>query len=568
MKELSLQKTSDRRANPRITMVLPITINYKSEGAGQQRVSGSINSISGMGLACHLEKRLPENTSFIYFLIRYKDKDLMHSGRVVWANHETKQYGVRYDETPAWLYPVIPFEYQRPTSDRRVQSRRRNLEGSGPAGERRVSVRRYADLLEEVQKDVEEGVENTKVKCFLRSKSATHTAEIIKNRREWVEEISKVEFNHVAEGSENVEEFCGKIENPIGVAHIPLGVAGPLRINGRYARGTFYIPLATTEGALITSYTLGSNLVTRSGGANVKILKDELRMAPMFVFKSMMEADAFISWIKTHSNKIKQIAEKTSGHLMMTKTSVIQDGRRVILNFHYSTGDAMGMNMAGKATDAVCDYLRSVVKPEEFWLRSNFNANKKVTANNFINGYGKTVIADVTIPRRLLSIMRTTPEEMERYFFRTLLSDTHAVQIGANGHFANALTALYIATGQDVASVATSHVGISTCETTKNGDLYFSAYLSNLLLGTVGGGTGFGTARECLAMMDCFGSGKAKKLAEIVAAVALAGEVSICASIVNGTYVLAHELFGRNRPKDTVSPSPSSIQKDGNGTND
>jgi hydroxymethylglutaryl-CoA reductase (NADPH) len=208
----------------------------------------------------------------------------------------------------------------------------------------------------------------------------------------------------------------------------------------------------------------------------------------------------------------------------------------------------MGMNMTFKATDVACKMIRESVNPSEFWLHSNFYTVKKTTANNFSSGYGKSVMAEVVVPRKVLEIVNTSPEAMERYYLRTLQASAQGILFGMSAHFANAMTAISIACGQDAALVANTHLGTVACEVNDDKDLYFGIFLPSLLAGTVGGGTGFGTGRECLEMMGCYGNGKSKRLAEIIAAVAMAGELSLMISVVNGTYIYAHETFGRNRP--------------------
>jgi len=542
--------SKDRRAGIRYQCAINMELKYRGKDGTYEIIDGIAVTAGTTGIGCQLRQALPLNARFVQLTIHAEAKSIQGSGHIVWRQPGNR-YGLEFEEvndewhrflkdTPS-LIPVTT----RRTAERRIKAHPVTITETP---ERRTVGRRFPDFIQEAPLD--DGLlENPALKTFLRSKAISHTPEIVKARRKWAEEYTSVSLEHIGCFSEEIDDFKGKIENPIGVAHTPLGIAGPLQINGDYARGTFLIPLATMEGALVTSYTLGSHIITRSGGAAVALLKDELRVAPMFVFSRLREARAFVHWIKRHFEKLKQIAESTSGHLTLNDTSSIINGRRVILNFHYRTADAMGMNMACNATEKVCQFIQSTLKPEEFWLRSNFNANKKVSANNFINGYGKTVTGEVTIPRKLITMLRTTPEDMERYFKRTLLANTHAVQIGANGHFANGLTALFIACGQDVATIGNASAGISTCEVTPDGDLYFSVYIPNLLIGTVGGGTAFGTAKECLAALGCFGSGKAQKFAEIAAGVALAGEIGVCASIVNGTYVYAHEIFGKNRPK-------------------
>ncbi len=549
---MKLEKPSHsngRRIATRWAAAFDVLLQPRNGSTGQASISGMTLSVNERGLSCRLNTSWSKEVERVDVEVRADGRSFNHIGEIIWINPEENLCGVRFEKTdPQWQEFVNPAKVAgrfSPMQDRRDVLKKNDTE---PMSER-TSERRYVELIRELE-SVEAGIAGPKVKSFLRSKSTTFTPEIIRERREWLSQLTKTPLWHISQFSENAEEFKGKIESPIGVAHIPMGVAGPLRVKGEHAKGTFFIPLATTEGALITSYTLGSHIITRSGGANVRILKDELRVGPMFVFRSLPEAKTFCRWLDMNFKQVKAVAERTSRHLTLKQLTYVVDGRRVIVNFHYDTGDAMGMNMACNATEMACRKITSIVKPEEYWLRSNFNANKKATANNFVNGYGKTVTADVTIPRKLIALLDTTPEQMQQYFFRTMLSDIHAGMVGANGHFANAIAAIFIACGQDVASVANSHVGISTCEVNKNGDLYFSVYLSNILVGTVGGGTGFGTAKECLHMLGCFGSGKSQKLAEIIAATALAGEIAICASIVNGTYVFAHETFGRNRPTE------------------
>jgi len=429
---------------------------------------------------------------------------------------------------------------------RRELSKRRII--PQPDLQRRKNNRRLSDLLERLVIKNGQDVVVPKIKTVIRNKFAQYKTEVLEERRLWLQKETGTILKHVSKFSEPVESMKGKIENPIGVVHVPLGIAGPLLIDGEEAKGVFYVPMATSEGALITSYTLGMNLVTRAGGVRTQVLQDELRVSPVFVFETMQEAQMFLLWLKANFQRIKEEAEKTTGHGKLIRLEPLLHGHRVILKFWYSTGDAMGMNMICKATEQACKLIRSSVRPTRFYLRSNYGANKKVAFANVVTGYGKTVTADVIIPRRLLRFLNTTPEGMEAYYRDTVLSGLHAGMVGSNGHFANGITAIFIACGQDVATVPNASVGISFCETTKQGDLYVSVHVPNLLVGTVGGGTEFGTAQECLRLIDCFGNGKAKKFAEIIAATTLAGEISICASIVNGTYVYAHEIYGRNRP--------------------
>ena len=544
---------SGRRKQPRIIAQFPVEFRFKADGRNFRIVQGITSTLSEEGVSCRLHEPIPATASYAYLSVVTDQKPCAVSGHIMWVNSSGNECGVKVENaTTDWKQFILATLNDARTSlssdRRRLNRRSTNLPiGAG----KRSSDRRFQDLTAEISDDETQEVDEAqkvKVKKFLRNKATAYTAEMIKSRREWLAELTQTQLKHLAHFSEAPEDFKGKIECPIGVAHVPVGIAGPLRINGEHARGDFFIPMATTEGALITSYTFGSNIITRSGGVTVKILKDALKSDPTFVFKSSAQAQSFVTWIENNFGRIKEIAEKTSGHLRLIKAVPMINGRRVILCFHFQTGDAIGMNMAYKATDVVCKMIRDSVDPEEFWLHSNFTTIKKTTAENFVNGYGKSVMADVTIPRKLVERLNTTPEQMERFFLRTLLGSAQGVLFGISAHMANAMTAIAIACGQDAALVANTHCANITCEATKNGDLYFSAYFPSMFAATVGGGTSFGTARECLETLGCYGNGKSKRFAEIIAATALAGEISLMTSIVNGTYIYAHETFGRNRP--------------------
>jgi len=375
-----------------------------------------------------------------------------------------------------------------------------------------------------------------------------YTKEYIAKRVKWVSEQTNTKLFHVTQYLELPARMRGNIENLIGMCQIPLGIAGPLRVNGKYAKGDFYIPLATTEGALVMTYHYGMRVVTKAGGASTVILKNEMHVSPVFILRGIKEVDRFLLWVNDNFQQIKQEAEKTTRHGELLNISPIILGNRVILKFSYRTGDAMGANMIARATEEACQFISKKTK-KNFFIKSNYSSDKKVAAHNFINGYGKTVVADVTISRRdVLELLNTTPEEIYKCYHASLLGSVAAGMVGTNCHFANGIAALFIACGQDVASTVNSHVGISTCECTNDGNLYVSIYLPSLIVGTVGGGTGLATQRECLELLGCYGTGKAEKFAEIVSAVLLAGEIALGASIANGTFVKAHEKYGRNRP--------------------
>jgi len=380
-----------------------------------------------------------------------------------------------------------------------------------------------------------------------RYKELDFAPQFVQARREWLMHKTGVPLNHIALTSEPTQNLQGNIENLIGVTHVPLGIAGPIRVNGEDAKGLFYVPMATTEGAITYTYTRGMHLISMAGGANTRMIRDEIHISPIFVFENLDAARTFTAWLDDHFEQIKLEAEKTTRHGRLLRLEPYIFDRSVAVKFCYATGDAMGLNMINIATEAACQWIVPQVHPEEFFLRSNFSSVKKISAHNYaVAGFGKTILADVTIPRALLKrVFRVSPETMARYCHLSFVSGAHAGMIGMNGHSANGLTAVFIACGQDVANVVDSQASVSSCEVTKQGDLYVSVKIPNLVVGTVGGGMNLGSQRECLEILGCHGTGKVRKFSEIVAATVLAGEIAVAAAICTQTFVSAHKKYGR-----------------------
>lgn len=377
----------------------------------------------------------------------------------------------------------------------------------------------------------------------------------VEARRRWVEEHTGASLEQVGRFAFPAPAMRGNVENPIGAAQVPLGVAGPLRIEGEHARGTFLVPLATTEGALVRSYEQGMVALTRAGGAVTRIYQDSNRVSPIFFFPDVAAAHAFALGLPEHLDGMRAAAEATTRHGKLLEVTCLPAGRRVIVDFVYATGDAQGMNMIVLATDAACRYLREHAGGGRYAVMSGYSGEKRAAASVLRGGKGKKVVAGALVPRRVVrAVLRTTPEAMDEMWRDTVAGHLTGGVLGYNGHYANGLAALYIALGQDVANVVNSSLGLTQLEVTPEGDLYASATLASLTVATVGGGTALGTARECLEMLGCVGDGYAPKLAEIVAATLLAGELSMGAAITNGEMVSAHETYGRNRPQPEDAP--------------
>lgn len=334
----------------------------------------------------------------------------------------------------------------------------------------------------------------------------------------------------------------GNVENFIGVAQVPMGIVGPVEVHGDFATGTFHVPFVTTEGGLVSTYQRGAVAMTRSGGARVVIIKDENHLEPVFIFKNIHQVKSFLVWLRSNFVRLKREAEQTTNHGKLTEITPYVFGRRVVLDFAYDTGDAMGANMINIATEKVC-HLISLEQPiESFLLRSNLTSEKKASAYHLLTAYGKQVIAEVILSKEIVGrYLHSSPEKISKAWHSWAVASLGSGSIGMNAHFANGLAAIYIACGQDPAHVANGCVGLIMFEMTNSGDLYAAVKLSSLLVGTVGGGTALGTQRECLELLGCYGSGKTKKFAEIVAATLLAGEIGLCAGITSEEFLEPHK---------------------------
>lgn len=267
---------------------------------------------------------------------------------------------------------------------------------------------------------------------------------------------------------------------------------------------------------------------------------------PVFIFKSLKEVALFLEWVVSHVSSFDNIVASTTRHGKLIDLETTINSKVVYLTFKYSTGDAAGQNMVTVATDAVCRYIISTcpIQPVKWFLEGNLSGDKKATMNAFLHTRGKKVVAETVIPFRLIRrFLHTTPQDMLLYCKTSVQGAIQSGAIGVQGHYANALTALFIACGQDAACVSEASVGITDMEVTPEGDLYASVSLPGLIVGTVGGGTHLPTARECLEMLGCYGTGNARKFAEICAATALAGEISIIGAFAAGDFGKAHATY-------------------------
>ncbi len=384
-----------------------------------------------------------------------------------------------------------------------------------------------------------------------RDNTDDYSESAIKARQDFVENYSGAKLEHTRKYSFDPHITAGNVENFTGVVQIPIGFAGPLKVNGEYATGEYLIPLATTEGTLIASYNRGIKVLNLSGGVKSTVVSDAMQRAPVFVFEDAREGRKFVTWILNNIEKIKEEAEATSSIAKLKYIDPYTSNKFVYLRFNYTTGDAAGQNMVGRATFAACSWIIDAYEKEKikhFYLESNFATDKKASQVNIMRTRGKRVTAECTVPRDvLIEHMRVEPESLT---YHSGIANVGAFMSGANNngaHSANGITAMFIACGQDVANVSESSAGIIYSELTKEKDLYISITIPSLIVATHGGGTGLATQNECLSVLGCVGRGTVNKFAEIVAGVVLAGEISLGSAISSSDWVSSHEKYGRNR---------------------
>jgi len=357
---------------------------------------------------------------------------------------------------------------------------------------------------------------------------------------------------------EQLARYGHNIENFIGLTTLPLGLAGPLRVNGLFAKGDYYLPLATTEAALVASYHRGACLLSQAGGCSAMLLAEGVSRSPGFAFASARSAGLFSAWVMEQLEEIRSAAEATTRHGTLEELRITIEGNHVYLLLEFQTGDASGQNMATIATEAACALImeRTPVKPDYFFVEANMSGDKKASAQSFLGVRGKKVTAEAVIPEELVAqTLHTTPRRMADYWRMSALGGVLSGTIGVQGHYANGLAALYIACGQDAACIAESAVGVTRFEARDDGALYAAVTLPNLMVGTVGGGTGLPTQKACLELMGLSGEGKARALAEVCAGLALAGELSIIGALAAGEFTRAHRKLARGgeRPEEGAS---------------
>ncbi|MFC1744478.1 hydroxymethylglutaryl-CoA reductase [Candidatus Riflebacteria bacterium] len=376
----------------------------------------------------------------------------------------------------------------------------------------------------------------------------------IKERLDWI--CSRTGVSGEALGSHSMDPLLlrGNIENMIGAVQVPVGLAGPLLINGHHAKGYFFVPIATSEGALLASIARGAYVFSLCGGINVSVLRQQMVRAPQFNFSSTGGALRFKNWIVKNFRKVKEEAERFSRRAKLVFLDTYVLGKAVHVRFCYRTGDAAGQNMCTICTWGASKYVAAQLQKdptigfENYVLEGNFAGDKKVNMFNFIHGRGISIVADAFVSKRVMKrFLRITPENMVKAMTQSLHGATATGQIGNTANFANVIAGIFTACGQDIACVHESSSGQLFFEATDEG-FYMGCRIPNIVIGTVGGGTALPAQKECLKILGCYGSGKVGRLAEIIGACCLALDLSTCAALVEDTFAQAHDSLGRNRP--------------------
>lgn len=389
---------------------------------------------------------------------------------------------------------------------------------------------------------------NGEMKLYQIEKYTDSIDEAVDVRREFIEKYTSTSLENVSHYTLDMDNvFKKNIENPIGAIQLPLGVAGPLLINGEEVNGEFYIPLATSEGALVASINRGCSTIKASGGVNARIIDDKMTRAPVIKAPSAVDALNVKKWFEDNFKELKEIAESTTSHGKLLKIDpIFVVGDYIYPRFVYSTGDSMGMNMVTIATEKVLNKMAEETNAVHIALSGNICVDKKPASINMIEGRGKSLVADILIPKDVVEAkLKTTAVAIaEVNTAKNLLGSAVAGSMAYNAHYANMIAAIFLATGQDAAHVSEGSIGITTAED-RDGDLYFSVNMPDVPIATVGGGTSLATASEGLNILGVKGDGGARKFAEIVISTVLAGELSLLGALAAGHLARAHQQLAR-----------------------
>ncbi|MBN4077354.1 hydroxymethylglutaryl-CoA reductase, partial [Sulfobacillus acidophilus] len=373
-------------------------------------------------------------------------------------------------------------------------------------------------------------------------------------RLSFIREKTAAKLKSMQDTSLVAQRLTGNIENLIGSVEIPVGIAGPLLVKGEKARGTFYAPLATTEGALVASATRGATAISKSGGVSTKVVKQQMIRVPLFILSKMKGAFLFVDWIRDHVDEIREQTKKVSRHAQLISLEPFLLGNMVHIKFFYATGDAAGQNMTTTCTWQACQWIMQQMKHipqiefENFIIDANMSGDKKVNYQSFISGRGTRVISECFLDEAVLKkVLKVTPAQLAEAQRVVLSGSIQVGMIGHNINVANIIAAMFTSLGQDIACVHESSLAQLNIHEVQGG-VYASMVLPSLIIGTVGGGTHLPRQNEFLQILGCAGPSNSAKLAEIIAGFCLSLDISTLSAVANGQFASAHEKLGRNKP--------------------
>lgn len=349
-------------------------------------------------------------------------------------------------------------------------------------------------------------------------------------------------------------DAMGNIESFVGSMTLPLGLVGPLPMKWDNQIEPVFGVVATSEGALVASMNRGCRAIADGAYIETNVEHKLMTRMPMFSFSNNLDCARFISWFKQHESAVKKKAQEASNHATLLAFEYVQIDESAHIKFKYDTGDASGQNMTTACTWHACKWIFNAIEQEgielqQFGIEGNGASDKKISQANISKGRGhrvvsKALVSDVAIKKHL----RVEPDALISAFERSKRIAAREGMVGFNINAVNAIAAIYAATGQDLACIAESSTAFLELERL-DGEVSFKLTLTNLVIGTLGGGTGLPTQNAALTLMRCNGVGKIDRFARIIAGYALALELSTLSAVVGGQFARAHEVFGRNKPK-------------------
>jgi hydroxymethylglutaryl-CoA reductase (NADPH) len=385
-----------------------------------------------------------------------------------------------------------------------------------------------------------------------------YTEEARRQRLDWLRARTGTALPSLDGTSLDARTLTGNVENFVGSVEVPVGLAGPLLFTGDAARGSVVAPLATTEGALIASASRGARAITAGGGVTTRVLSQRMVRAPAFEFADIATAARFTDWLRAHRTDLDEQVRLVSRYARLVDVDPYQIGRYLHVRFVFETADAAGQNMTTAATWQICRWVRDMLagddglRPVWMLLDGNLSSDKKASVASMLAGRGTRVTAECRIPSYVVeSVLKSTPAAMVKGHVTLLLGAQQAGIVGAALNAVNIIAGLFVATGQDIASVHESGLSILSMEV--DGDhLVATLLLPSLVTGTVGGGTSLPHQQGWLTALGCAGPGGSARFAEIVAGFALALDLSTTAALVSGQFADAHQRLGRSQQPDRL----------------